>query len=52
MVVHRFAQLGLTEDIELRIIKPSRPQTNGVDERFNERIADIFKITRYDFYIL
>ncbi|OSM04041.1 IS481 family transposase [Magnetofaba australis] len=34
--------------IEHRLIKPRTPQTNGMVERFNGRIADILTTTRFD----
>ncbi|MGA8277036.1 MAG: integrase core domain-containing protein, partial [Rhodanobacteraceae bacterium] len=37
------AQLG----IEHRLIKPRRPQTNGMVERFNGRIRDVLATTRF-----
>ena len=45
---HLFDKACQGHDIEHRLIKPKRPQTNGMVERFNGRIADILKTTRFD----
>jgi len=34
-------------EIEHRLTKPRSPQTNGMPERFKERIADVLKIHRF-----
>ena len=34
-------------DVEHRLIKPRRPQTNGMAERFNGRISEIVAHTRF-----
>ncbi|CAD7855780.1 MAG: hypothetical protein, partial [Olavius algarvensis Gamma 1 endosymbiont] len=31
-----------------RLIKPRTPQTNGMIERFNGRIADVLRTHRFD----
>jgi len=40
---HEFDQLCQALDIEHRLTQPRTPQTNGMVERFNGRIADILK---------
>ncbi|WP_022950212.1 IS481 family transposase [Methylohalobius crimeensis] len=40
---HVFDQLCTELGIEHRLIRPKRPQTNGMVERFNGRIADILR---------
>ena len=45
---HPFDQVCQTHTIEHRLIKPRRPQTNGMVERFNGRIAEILQTTRFD----
>jgi transposase InsO family protein/transposase-like protein len=45
---HLFDQVCQSEAIEHRLTKPKHPQTNGMVERFNGRIADILKTTRFD----
>ena len=45
---HRFDQVCSKHDIEHRLTKARTPQTNGMIERFNGRIADILKTTRFD----
>jgi transposase InsO family protein len=35
-------------DIEHRLTKPRTPQTNGMVERFNGRIADVLKTHRFN----
>jgi hypothetical protein len=37
---HPFDRVCAEEDIEHRLTKPFRPQTNGLVERFNRRIAE------------
>ncbi|MEF3192667.1 MAG: IS481 family transposase, partial [Halothiobacillaceae bacterium] len=45
---HPFDQVCAEQNIEHRLIKPHRPQTNGMVERFNGRIAEILATNRYD----
>ncbi len=45
---HRFDQVCTAKGIEHRLIKPRTPQTNGMIERFNGRIADVLATTRFD----
>ena len=45
---HPFDQVCQAHTIEHRLIKPRRPQTNGMVERFNGRIAEILQTTRFD----
>ena len=45
---HPFDVLCQAHGIEHRLIKPRRPQTNGMVERFNGRIAEILQTTRFD----
>ena len=44
---HEFDQECQTDGIEHRLIKPGRPQTNGMVERFNGRISDVLATRRY-----
>ena len=44
---HEFDQLCAELDIEHRLTKPRSPQTNGMVERFNGRIADVLKTNRF-----
>ncbi|BCX88252.1 transposase, IS481 family [Methylomarinovum tepidoasis] len=44
---HLFDQGCQRHGIEHRLIPPKRPQTNGMVERFNGRIAEILKTTRF-----
>ena len=44
---HEFDQLCAEIDIEHRLTKPRSPQTNGMVERFNGRIADVLKTNRF-----
>jgi len=44
---HPFDQECATHNIEHRLIRPRHPQTNGMVERFNGRIADILGQTRF-----
>ncbi len=44
---HVFDQESQAHGIEHRLIKPGRPQTNGMVERFNDRISDILATRRY-----
>ncbi len=45
---HPFDVLCREHDIEHRLIPPRRPQTNGMVERFNGRIADILRTHHFD----
>ncbi|MGO2507354.1 MAG: integrase core domain-containing protein, partial [Psychrobacter alimentarius] len=45
---HLFDQECQSHGIEHRLIKPGRPQTNGMVERFNGRISDVLATRRYD----
>ena len=45
---HTFDQGCVAHGIEHRLIPPGRPQTNGMVERFNGRIADVLKTTRFE----
>ncbi len=45
---HPFDQLCQQQAIDHRLIRPRRPQTNGMVERFNGRIAEILKTTHFD----
>jgi len=45
---HLFDKVCTENKIEHRLIKPKQPQTNGMVERFNGRIADILQTTRFD----
>ncbi|CAG1769466.1 hypothetical protein BAC2_00340 [uncultured bacterium] len=44
---HPFDQGCKAIGAEHRLIPPGRPQTNGMVERFNGRVADILKTTRF-----
>ena len=44
---HVFDEACMENNIEHRLTKPRTPQTNGMVERFNGRIADILKTTRF-----
>ncbi len=44
---HVFDRACRRHGIEHRLIPPKRPQTNGMVERFNGRIAEIVKTTRF-----
>ncbi len=44
---HAFDRLCKTLKIEHRLIRPRHPQTNGMVERFNGRIAQVIKQTRF-----
>jgi hypothetical protein len=44
---HLFDQACAEQGIEHRLIPPGRPQTNGMVERFNGRIADLLRSTRF-----
>lgn len=45
---HEFDQLCQALGIEHRLTKPRTPQTNGMVERFNGRIADVLKTNRFN----
>ena len=45
---HEFDQLCQALGIEHRLTKPRAPQTNGMVERFNGRIAEVLATRRYD----
>lgn len=45
---HEFDQLCQALGIEHRLTKPRTPQTNGMVERFNGRIAEVLATRRYD----
>jgi len=45
---HIFDQLCKASGIDHRLIKPRRPQTNGMVERFNGRISEILKTNRFN----
>jgi hypothetical protein len=45
---HPFDQVCAAHDIDHRLIKAKRPQTNGMIERFNGRIAEVLATTRFD----
>ena len=44
---HLFDKVCTNHGIEHRLIKPRNPQTNGMVERFNGRIEDILKQTKF-----
>ena len=45
---HAFDRVCTENHIEHRLIKPRTPQTNGMIERFNGRIAEVLATTRFD----
>lgn len=45
---HPFDQGCQSQGIEHRLIRPGRPQTNGMVERFNGRISDVLATRRYE----
>jgi transposase InsO family protein len=45
---HLFDQGCAQQGIEHRLIAPRHPQTNGLVERFNGRIAEVLATTRFD----
>lgn len=45
---HEFDRLCQVLGIEHRLTKPKHPQTNGMVERFNGRIADVLKTNRFN----
>jgi transposase InsO family protein len=44
---HVFDQRSEMHGIEHRLIKPRKPQTNGMVERFNGRIKEVVQQTRF-----
>ncbi|WP_165742470.1 integrase core domain-containing protein, partial [Candidatus Thiosymbion oneisti] len=44
---HAFDRVCADNQIEHRLIKPRTPQTNGMIERFNGRIADVVRTHRF-----
>ena len=44
---HAFNKVCASKAIEHRLSKPRPPQTNGMIERFNDRIADVLHTTRF-----
>jgi len=44
---HPFDQVCRAQGIDHRLITPRQPQTNGMIERFNGRIADVLHHTRF-----
>ena len=45
---HLFDQECQSHGIEHRLVKPGRPQTNGMMERHNGRISGVLATRRYD----
>ncbi|GAA3893243.1 IS481 family transposase [Halomonas cibimaris] len=45
---HKVDRLCESHAIEHRLIRPYRPQTNGMVERFNGRISDVLNTHRFD----
>ena len=45
---HLFDQECAEHGIEHRLIKPKKPQTNGMVERFNGRIQEVVQQTRFE----
>jgi len=45
---HSFDQVCRSHQIDHRLIRPRRPETNGMVERFNGRIASILKTRHFD----
>ncbi|MEZ5577746.1 MAG: IS481 family transposase [Candidatus Competibacteraceae bacterium] len=44
---HAFDQICTAHGIQHRLIKPRHPQTNGMIERFNGRVAEVLKTTTF-----
>ncbi len=44
---HAFDRQCAAHDIQHRLIPPHHPQTNGMIERFNGRIADVLATNRF-----
>ncbi|MCF7996996.1 MAG: integrase core domain-containing protein [Chromatiaceae bacterium] len=44
---HPLDRLCVEKHIDHRRIKPARPQTNGMVERVNGRIAEVLAVTRF-----
>jgi transposase InsO family protein len=44
---HRFDRVCAVHDIEHRLIRPYTPRTNGMVERFNGRVSELIKTTRF-----
>ena len=44
---HAFDQICTAHGIRHRLIKPRHPQTNGMIERFNGRVAEVLKTTTF-----
>jgi len=44
---HVFDQACAAHGIDHRLIKPHHPQTNGMVERFNGRVAEVLKTTSF-----
>ena len=44
---HAFDQTCAAHGIDHRLIKPQHPQTNGMIERFNGRVAEVLKTTTF-----
>jgi len=45
---HRFDRVCEAHGIEHRLTRPRTPQTNGMVERFNGRIAEVIKVTYFN----
>jgi len=48
MGTHAFDRVCTANRSEHRLTKPRTPQTNGMIERFNGRIAEVLVTTRFD----
>ena len=44
---HLFDKVCQKNEVEHRLIKPREPQTNGMVERFNGRVAEVLNTTRF-----
>lgn len=44
---HRFDQTCTAHGIQHQLIKPKHPQTHGMIERFNDRVAEVLKSTTF-----